>query len=293
MKRIYGLVLLAAIGIPGVLNAQDTEEAYAPSFRYCPDRDFDIAWENDRVAFRVYGKQPDADAGLSGIDAWHKRVSYPIVDKWYREHLEGKSYHKDHGEGCDQYQVGKTRGVGGIGLWHENAVLPSGTYEDWEVVSLTQTTLVFRLVYSWEVNGQRMVENRITTIENGTQLFSAVSHFTRNGHPVKDLEIAVGVSTQNGTAEVTLNEDQGWMSAWHALGDNQGMIGTGALVDTGHLVRMVEQESREEDQSQVLAIIRTDSNGCIKWKAGFAWEKAGRITSREDWSRYLAKNCVD
>lgn len=70
--------------------AQTKDFTYAPTFRYCPDRDYDLAWENDLVAFRIYGKQPNANSGLSGIDVWHKKVSYPIVDKWYREHLEGK-----------------------------------------------------------------------------------------------------------------------------------------------------------------------------------------------------------
>ncbi|MEM6641437.1 MAG: DUF4861 family protein [Bacteroidota bacterium] len=282
-------LLLAFLLLGGTCLAQDQEYQYAPSFRYCPDRDFDIAWENDLVAFRVYGKQPNPDAGLSGIDAWHKRVSYPIVDKWYRGNLEGISYHEDHGEGCDQYHVGKSRGVGGIGIWKDEKILRSGLYESWEVISQTQTTISFKLTYSWEIDGERIVETRVISLENGSQLFSAKSHFTKNGIPVKDLEIAVGLSTQNGIAEVSLNKAQGWLSAWHKLGQNQGMIGTGAIVDTKYLVKMLEQKSEKKDESHALAIIKTDTNGSIEWKAGFAWEKAGKIDSKKDWDLYLAE----
>ena len=282
-KVLFFIIICSAVTI----SAQEKEYEYAPSFRYCPDRDFDIAWENDLVAFRVYGKQPTEDAGLSGVDAWHKKVSYPIIYKWYQGNLEGKSYHIDTGEGCDQYHVGKTRGVGGIGIWKNNEILRSGLYESWSVISQTQTALTFQLTYSWTINKERIVETRNITIENGSQLYSAVSHFTKNGKPIENLEIAIGLSTQDGIAEVTLNEKSGWMSAWHSLRQNQGMIGTGVIVEEGDLLKMLEQKSKNKDESHVLAIVKTDANGKISWKSGFAWEKAGKITSKTNWNLYL------
>jgi len=268
---------------------QRSDYAYAPAFRYCPDRDYDLAWENDLVAFRIYGLQPNPEDGLSGVDCWHKKVSYPILDKWYTLRYEGKSYHEDYGEGNDQYHVGKTRGCGGVGIWKNNEILRSGLYESWEVVSQTQTAISFKVVYSWMLEGERIVETRVITLENGKRLYSAVSHFTKNGFPVKDMEIAVGLSTQNGIAAVTLNKDNGWISAWHELGKGAGMIGTGALVDTRYLVTMLEQKSDKADESHALAIVKTDANGSISWKAGFAWEGDGQITTQKAWEAYLSK----
>ena len=287
MKNFLKIFVGALTFVTCSLGAQQNDFKYAPSFRYCPDRDYDIAWENDLVAFRVYGKQPNEDAGLSGVDPWHKKVSYPIIDKWYLGNLEGISYHKDHGEGCDQYHVGKTRGVGGVGIWKDEKILRSGLYESWEVVSQTQTALSFKLTYSWLIDGEKIVETRTITIENGSQLYSATSYFTKHGLPVSDMEIAIGLSTQNGIAETTLKQEEGWMSAWHELGDNQGMIGTGVIVQKKQLVKMLEQKSDEKDSSHVLAIIKTDSNGAINWQAGFAWEKAGKIQNKEAWNKYL------
>lgn len=287
MKRAFLIFFVVVMTI--ISFGQENEYQYAPSFRYCPDRDFDLAWENDLVAFRIYGKQPTADAGLSGVDCWHKKVSYPIADKWYKGHLEGISYHEDHGEGCDQYHVGKTRGCGGIGIWKDEEIIRSGLYESWEVISQTQTSLSFKVVYSWVIDGERIVETRVITIENGSQLYSAVSHFTKNGFPLTDLEIAIGLSTQNATAEVNLNEDKGFMATWHGLGKPEtGMIGTATIIDTKHLVKMLEQKSENKDESHTLAIVKPDSNGAIKWQAGFAWEQAGKITNQEQWIAYLS-----
>lgn len=285
MKSMSVIVLLLSLSL--TVDAQSNVDRYAPSFRYCPDRDFDIAWENDLVAFRVYGLIPGDVTGLSGVDCWHKRVSYPIVYKWYDEDKSGGSYHKDTGEGCDQYHVGKSRGCGGVGIWKDGEVLRSGLYESWEVTSQTHTSISFRLVYSWTIDGERIVETRDITLDNGSQLYSAVSHFTKNTFPIVGMDIAVGLSTQNSIAEVTLNSKEGWMSAWHELKDNQGMIGTGVIVDARNLVEMLEVKSDDADSSHALAIVKTDSNGAIEYQSGFAWEKAEIIKSRAEWNSYL------
>src|SRR3546814_669634 len=79
--------------------------------RYVPERYDDFAWENDVVAFRMYGKalegRPD-DA--QGIDLWSKRTTDLVVDKWYAH----GAYHTDHGEGMDYYSVGMTLGAGDL-----------------------------------------------------------------------------------------------------------------------------------------------------------------------------------
>lgn len=105
-------------------------DAVAPVFpskvfaRYVPERLDDFAWENDKVAHRTYGPAlaaPDTEKRgkevlvTSGLDVWCKRVSYPIVDRWYNKGHD--HYHKDEGEGMDMYQVGTSRGCGGTGVW--------------------------------------------------------------------------------------------------------------------------------------------------------------------------------
>src|SRR3569832_9603 len=78
--------------------------------RFVRERHDDFAWENDRVAHRVYGPAletyPKEMLISSGIDVWVKRVPKLLINEWYMTDV----YHQDHGEGADFYSVGKTRG---------------------------------------------------------------------------------------------------------------------------------------------------------------------------------------
>ncbi|MDX9903908.1 MAG: DUF4861 family protein, partial [Bacteroidales bacterium] len=70
--------------------------------RFVPERMDDYTWENDRIAFRIYGPALIAKDGPSnGLDVWVKRTDKMVIDRWYSEYLAGKnSYHDDNGEGC-------------------------------------------------------------------------------------------------------------------------------------------------------------------------------------------------
>ena len=84
-----------------------------------PRRVDDLAWENEHVAFRVYGPDLRESTEDSGVDVWTKRVAQPIVFKWYQGSFDGSiNYHEDTGEGFDGYKVGNKRGCGGTALWY-------------------------------------------------------------------------------------------------------------------------------------------------------------------------------
>jgi Domain of unknown function (DUF4861) len=77
--------------------------------RTVPERKDDFAWENDKVAYRVYGPALQATGEISsGIDVWSKRVSDLIINDWYAKDAAGQrtknpaiTYHKDSGQGLD------------------------------------------------------------------------------------------------------------------------------------------------------------------------------------------------
>jgi len=92
--------------------------------REAPERKDDFAWENQMVAYRVYGPALEAAGEItSGIDVWSKRLPAFVIDSFYKRDAEGArthnpalSYHKDDGVGLDSYQVGPTRGCGGTAV---------------------------------------------------------------------------------------------------------------------------------------------------------------------------------
>ena len=81
------------------------------------ERRDDFAWENDRIAHRMYGKALETWAQepltSSAVDVWFKRTRRLVINDWYMV----DDYHRDHGEGADMYSAGKSRGCGGNGIW--------------------------------------------------------------------------------------------------------------------------------------------------------------------------------
>ncbi|MBX2993014.1 MAG: DUF4861 family protein, partial [Bacteroidetes bacterium] len=122
----------------------------------------DYAWENDRIAFRMYGP-PLANDVNNGIDVWTKRVRYLIVQKWYKE-SEGAppgkdTYHEDRGEGADFFSVGKTLGGGSSGIWFNGKLHQPGVFSSQRTVANGPIRVVFELTYdSWDVADRRFRE---------------------------------------------------------------------------------------------------------------------------------------
>src|SRR5215469_9691473 len=102
---------------PPATRAAEARAELAP-YRYD-----DVLWENDRTAHRIYGRALETyePPSGSGIDAWGKKVRWPFMER----QLHTGAQHDDHGEGVDFYNVGGSRGVGGLGIWFDNKLWTS------------------------------------------------------------------------------------------------------------------------------------------------------------------------
>lgn len=90
-----------------------TREAYpAEAFgRQVPERYDDYAWENNLVAYRLYGPALETSPEklvTPGIDVWVKCTEKLVIDEWYAK----GDYHHNYGDGMDCYKVGVTLGAG-------------------------------------------------------------------------------------------------------------------------------------------------------------------------------------
>src|SRR5690606_34904446 len=115
-----------------VIRQETKPEFKAQTFaRYVPERFDDFAWENNVLAFRMYGKalegRPD-DA--QGMDVWSKRTEELIIDKWYRDN----DYHTDHGEGLYYYSVGQTLGAGDRMPYFDGEVHYTKHYREYDIL---------------------------------------------------------------------------------------------------------------------------------------------------------------
>ena len=252
--------------------------------RFVPEREDDFAWENDKVAFRVYGPNSSGVGPVSGVDAWFKKVDYAIVDKWYREQLEGKSYHEDHGEGHDIYHVGASRGVGGTAIWVDGVAYPAAMFKSYEVLNSGADVVEFTLQYEWDTPLGAVAESKTISLALGSQLYQVDSVFTLDGEPAS-LPIAIGLSTHNEAAQVFRGRENGRISTWEVM-DGNG-VGTGVLMAPERTQEIIHAPSEEKDASHIWLITASDDNGALTFDAGFAWQAAGDVTSSAQWNDYL------
>src|SRR5687768_7958699 len=114
--------------------------------KFVADRE-DVAWESDRIAFRIYGKKLWELENLhtNGIDVWPKRTRALVLDSWYAKGHDG--YHIDVGEGADFYSVGTTLGAGGTGIWKDNKLFRGDNFLQHRMVADGPIRAIFELDY--------------------------------------------------------------------------------------------------------------------------------------------------
>ncbi|UNY97469.1 DUF4861 domain-containing protein [Zhouia spongiae] len=256
--------------------------------RFVPERTDDYAWENNRVAFRTYGPtaqkmiEENIPGGTlsSGIDAWLKRVDYPIINKWYHKELKTDgSYHQDTGEGLDNFHVGASRGVGGIAVKKDSSYYISKNFTEWETITSGPIRTSFVLKYkNWDVNGNLITEEKHISLDYGSNL-------SRFNIKVKGTDtLSVGLTLHEKDGSVSADLEEGWLSYWEDHGDSE--LGTGIVVPNRQLVGYEEFLTEEKDSSNLYGHLKV-INGEVTYFAGFGWKKSDQFKNEEAWLDYL------
>lgn len=257
--------------------------------RFVPERTDDYTWENNKVAFRVYG--PDAQYRAennlpqptlsSGVDAWLKRVEYPIINKWYKETLVDKtgSYHKDTGEGLDDFHVGVSRGVGGIAVKVDEEYHLSKNYTKWRTITTGPLRTSFYLEYEdWDAAGNKITESKTISLDLGNNL----SKFSTNISGTNT--ISAGLTLHEKDGEVTGNTKNGWVSYWQPHADSE--LGTAIVASKETFTGFEKYDVETKDLSNAYAHLNVNNNKVVYY-AGFGWKKSGQFTTKQEWENYL------
>lgn len=258
--------------------------------RFVPERTDDYAWENNRVAFRTFGPsaQQMVEQGISGgtltsgIDAWLKKVEYPIIDKWYGETLSGQgNYHKDTGEGLDNFHVGSSRGVGGIAVKVDGSYYFSKNFVSWKTLANGPIRTSFELTYDdWDANGKIIREVKRISLDYGSNL-------TKYDLSIQGTDdISVGLTLHQNDGIVTANEKNGYISYWQPHEDSE--LGTALVIPKKYYNGYEKYESEEMDLSNVYGHLKVIDNRAIYY-AGFGWKESGQFKTREEWENYLTR----
>lgn len=152
----------------------------------------DITWENDIAAYRVYGPALQRSGEQAyGIDVWLKSTKELDVDHRYSvtwqsnidkaffrsiNNQEGvnfvdraTSFHLDHGQGLDCYNVGPSLGCGTPAVLFGDSLVMPYCYKDYKILDNGPLEFCLELVYpTVEINGQQVTEHRIISLAKGS-----------------------------------------------------------------------------------------------------------------------------
>ena len=158
-----------------------------------PIRKDDLAWENDRAAYRLYGPALQRTGERSfGIDVWVKNTPELVVEERYRKDYEGNlledslrkagqktgldeinrstSFHLDQGNGMDAYGVGPSLGCGAPALMKNGQLVFPYCYKTCRILDNGPLRFTAELAYNPTADG--ITEHRLVSLDRG-------SHFNR------------------------------------------------------------------------------------------------------------------
>ena len=246
--------------------------------RHVPEAFDDVAWENDRIAFRVYGPALEKEQRTgSGIDVWVKSTRALVLDRWYKaDHLD-----IDHGEGLDYYSVGELRGCGGLGIWNGTTLDVSRVWESYKIIERGPERASFELTYApWASGTRRVRERRRITLETGSNLNRIES--TLDSDSPEPLTVGIGLNKRPGDGgELTMIRKRGIVSYWQPPDPKNGSIACGLLLDPIPLIKTLETND------QYLALLKVMPGKPFVYYAGAGWSKSGDFPNPAAWEKYL------
>lgn len=242
----------------------------------------DLLWENDRTAHRVYGHALEAHEppSGSGVDAWGKNVVWPFTER----QLKSGDQHGYHGEGLDFYNVGTTRGAGGLGIWYDNKLWTSRNFVRHRILKSGGDVADFVVEYApWPVDVERKVwETRRFTLPLGTQFTRLVS--TISSDKPEPLTVGIGIgkrTTGIGGGAVTIERARGLVSWWGPEDGDHGRMAVALRFDPAMMVDV------RQDADNHLVLLNVTPGKPFVYYSGSAWSKGmGDFKTQEAWNAY-------
>jgi len=245
----------------------------------------DVAWESDRIAFRIYGQglwKVDS-LNSSGLDIWVKRVRDPIVDKWYAKGHD--EYHHDNGEGADFFDVGESLGAGGTGVWRGDKLYRALNFKGWRVIAPGPVRAIFELQYQpWDAAGLKVSETKRISLDAGHNLNHVVSIF-KTDNASADIPWVTGiVKRPSVVGSESKAKSWAWLAEWGPIvpkNGGHGDLGIGILLPRDAVVDW------KETSDHYMALSRAKSGEPMSYYVGAGWTASGDFHDVRDWWAYL------
>lgn len=247
--------------------------------RFIPERKDDFGWENDKVAFRMYGPALEDETITSGIDAWGKCVSYPVIDKFIKASVEQKiPYHEDHGEGGDFYKVGNTLGCGGMAPFVDNKICLPRNFSEWNIVANGPIRSTFELTYQpWQAGDIKVSETKRISIDLGSHMNRMECRYNSTESDV--LAVAAGIVLRDSSKQ-TWTGDQ-TIAYWILADGGYGNMGCGVVFGADSPTKTIAADGH------LLLALPEKTGDPVVYYAGSCWDKNAELNSFDKWQSYL------
>lgn len=291
--------------------------------RYYKERADDIAWENDKTAFRAYGPTLQKRGEKAyGYDVFTKSVPYPVVEKRYAAETSSAnwarvralqaagqkekaaavrdsfSYHVDHGNGMDCYSVGPTLGGGTAALMDDTTIVYPYCYKEYEILDNGPLRFTMKLVYNpITVKGDKqVVETRIVSLDAGSHLNrTAVRYDNLSAATPVCAGLVIHPQNPDGYAFDTKKRYIAYADSTDNVNRNNGVIYVGAVFDYQPQKTGVQWFPKPHSGAlgHVLGISTYKPGSTFLYYWGSGWSKCGFPTP-ESWNQYLERyaQCV-
>lgn len=246
--------------------------------RYVPERFDDFAWENDLVAFRMYGKALEGRKDdAQGMDYWAKRTDKLVINSWYKS----DNYHKDHGDGMDYYSVGQSLGAGDVGFYIDSKLQYSKHYRQFQVLDNGPLRSTFRLAFDTErIDGQEISMSKTISLDAGSHFNKIVLHINNSEKPTTAIAIGI-VKRKEEAPRLTLAKGNNSLSYWEPPINDSGETGVAVFFPKASM------EYNNDSDVQALMIGKVANGRDFVYYNGAAWNRAGQATDAASWNKLV------
>ena len=290
--------------------------------RLFTERQDEFGWENDRVAYRVYGH-----GGAVGYDLFNKSTSDLMLDYWYasEQNQEMRSvskqlhdrgyhdladqvynafcYHIDHGKGMDCYTVGPTLGGGANALLNADGTLfMPKCYKTFEILDQGPLRFTVRFTYPpQDFKDEKVTETRVISLDAG-------SHFNRVSLSydglTKPTQMASGTVIHKSNPSAYVLSAEGGYLGYEDLGDpsvynakyrdelakQMGKIYIGLLYPDKSIKTTYQQRENGIATGHILATTTYRPATTYTYYFGSGWDKNASTGFRSltDWEAFLS-----
>ncbi len=255
-------------GIPAAIRSSVGGRQY-------PERLDDIAFENDRIGFRLYGPalQRKGEKGF-GHDVWVKRTTELVPPELYSNDPR-LSFHLDYDKALDCYGVGPTLGCGTPCLIRRGKIQYPWCYDTYKILDKGPLRFTVQVDFA-PVDG--ITEHRILSLDKGSNFCEVWVWYSGIKPPT---HIAAGFAIRPSQPDGVVSGD-GFVHYADPTVDperHQSQIFV-ALLFPDASVRILQQESH------ALGVLENYQEGRFHYFFGAAWSEFD-VRSQQEWQQRI------